>query len=253
VKRAAQKLYLAGGGPGAVRALRAQFKVAIEELGVRRPLVAYVGVASDDNEGFQKMLTTELAFTGARFKAARMASRDASIPAAKKLLQEADMIFVSGGDVDHGMRLLAERGVLPDLRDLCASGKPMFGLSAGSVMLGREWVRFPDDDDARAEVFECVGAVPFHVDAHSEEDDWSELRTLLLLLHKRGDKGPIGYGLTVKGGVAVTVDGKSVSIQAVGTDIPKLVVRGGKVVHDAPLPCAPNGNVEGARPKSGKR
>jgi peptidase E len=239
VKRAKQRLYLVGGGPGAVRALRAHFKAAIEEIGITRPLVAYMGVASEDNLGFQKMITTELAFTGARFKAARMASPEASVPAAKKLLQEADLVFFSGGDVDLGMRLLAERGVLKDLRDLCKAGKPMFGLSAGSVMLARDWVRFPDDDDAKAEIFDGIGAAPFHVDAHSEEDDWAKLRTLLLLLHKRGDKNPVGYGLTVKGGVSVVVDGSNVSLKALGTDIPRLVVRGGKVVHDTPLSCEP--------------
>jgi peptidase E len=248
-----QRLHLVGGGPGAVRAIRAHFKAAIDELGMRRPLVAYVGVASDDNLGFEKMITTELVFTGARFKAARMASPKAPIALAKKTLHEADMIFISGGDVDQGMRLLDERGVLEDLRELCRAGKPMFGLSAGSVMLGREWVRFPDDDDARAEIFECIGAVPFHIDAHSEDDDWSELRTLLALLHKRGDKAPIGYGLTGKGGISVRLEGKALKIDALGTDIPRLVVRGGKVVHDTPLPYRPEPPPGEARPKTGKR
>jgi peptidase E len=239
VKSTQRKFYLVGGGPGAVRALRAHFKKTIEEIGVVRPLVAYVGIASDDNLGFQKMLTTELAFTGARFKAARMASREASIPDAKKLLSDADLVFMSGGDVDRGMRLLEERGVLAHLRALIEEGKPMFGLSAGSVMLARQWVRFPDDDDAKAEPFDCLAAVPFHVDAHSEEDDWAELRTLLSLLHKRGDKAPVGYGLTVKGGVAVTIEKGRIAMRAMGTDIPKLVIKDGKVVHDAPLRCEP--------------
>jgi peptidase E len=232
-----QRLYLVGGGPGGVRALRAHFKTAVEEVGVVRPLVAYVGVASNDNVGFQKMLTTELASTGARFKPARLAAPSDSPAAAKKLLEEADLVFISGGDVDAGMRLLAERDVLEDLRRLCKNGKPIFGLSAGSVMLGLDWVRFPDDDDARAEIFECIGAVPFHADAHSEDDDWSELRTLLSLLHKRGDKRAVGYGLPTKGGLAVRGEGKDLSLTPMGTDIPRLVVRGGKVVHDKPLRC----------------
>jgi hypothetical protein len=217
--------------------LRAHFKVAIAEIPVQKPLVAYVGVASDDNVGFQKMLTTELAFTGVRFKSAKIASPTASISEAKKLLQECDLVFVSGGDVDHGMNLLAERGILEDFRSLCRHGKPMFGISAGSVMLAHDWVRFPDDDEAKAEVFECIGAVPFHVDAHSEDDDWSELKTLLALLHERGDEGSVGYGLMAKGGLAVTVTGEEVSFQAIGTDIPTFVIRAGKVVPDAPLRC----------------
>jgi peptidase E len=243
MKRAPHRLHLTGGGPGALLALRSHFKAALAEIAVERPLVAYVGVASNDNPGFQKMLTTELAFTGARFSAAKIASPKASIPDARKLLQECDLVFVSGGDVDHGMNLLADRGILGDLRALCRAGKPMFGISAGSVMLAREWVRFPGDDEAKAEVFECIGAVPFHVDAHSEEDHWSELRTLLRLLHERGDKSPVGYGLTVKGGLAVTVDGDEVSLEPMGTDIPRFVVRSGKVAQGAPLSFAREGGA----------
>jgi peptidase E len=248
-----QRLTMVGGGPGALLALRAHFKSALAETAVEKPLVAYVGVASDDNVGFQKMLTTELAFTGARFEAAKIASPRASIPRAKELLEECDLVFISGGDVDHGMNLLAKRGILEDFRRLCRQGKPMFSLSAGSVMLARDWVRFPDDDEARAEIFECIGAVPFHVDAHSEDDDWAELRTLLELLHKRGDKDAAGYGLTVKGGVRVTVDGDDVSVEAIGTSIPRFIVRAGQVVSGAPLPCLEKKAREAkARPRVGK-
>ena len=216
-------------------AVQSHFKVALDALDADDPLVAYVGVASNDDVGFQKMLTGRLAAAGARFRPVHIASPRASMSAARELLDEADLVFVSGGDVDHGMNVLKERGILPHFRALCRRGKPMFGLSAGSIMLAREWLRFPDEDDAKAEIFECIGAVPLCVDAHSEDDDWSELRTLLALMEKRGDEEPVGYGLTAKGGVAVLVDGDSVSIQAMGTDIPRLVVRSGTVVHGEPL------------------
>ena len=234
------RLYLVGGGPGSLLSLRRHFKAALDDLvaekGVEKPLVAYVGVASDDNAGFQKMLTTELALTGARFRAAKIAGARASIPSARDLLLECDLVFVSGGDVEHGMNLLRDKGLLPFFRDLCRSDKPMFALSAGSLMLAREWVRFPDEDVSKAELFECIGAAPIHVDAHSEDDDWSELRTLVRLLHERGDPNPVGYGLTAKGGLVIEVKDDVASFEAIGTDIPRLVVRSGKVMHGKPLP-----------------
>jgi hypothetical protein len=192
-------------------------------------------VASDDNVGFQKMITTELALTGARFRAAKIAAASASIPSARDLLLEADLVFVSGGDVEHGMNLLKDKGLLPFFRDLCRDDKPMFALSAGSLMLAREWVRFPGEDESKAELFECIGAAPIHVDAHSEDDDWSELRTLVRLLDERGDPSPVGYGLTAKGGLAIEVRGDAASFEAIGTDIPRLVARSGKVVHGKAL------------------
>jgi peptidase E len=234
------RLDLVGGGPGAVLALRRHFKAALDALKKEKPLVAYVGVASNDNPGFQKMLTTGLAFAGARFRPAKIAAKGASVAAARDLLLECDLVFVSGGDVEHGMNVLKDKGLLPFFRDLSKASKPMFGISAGSLMLGQEWVRFPDGDDLKAELFECIGAAPIHVDAHSEDDDWSELRTLVRLLHDRGDPSPVGYGLTSKGGVTVMVKGDETSVKAIGTDIPRLLVRSGKVTYGKPLPVEGN-------------
>jgi hypothetical protein len=103
-------------------------------------------------------------------------------------------------------------------------------------MLASEWVRFPDeDDDASAEIFPCLGLAPIHVDAHSEDDGWSELRVLVRLLHERGDAKPVGYGLTRHGGLQVSAGGNP-SLRPIGTPAPRFVVRRGKVVEAAALP-----------------
>jgi peptidase E len=219
---------LAGGGPGAVLALRRHFKAALEALPAAKPVVAYVGAASKDNAGFFHMIKAALGATGARLHMAKLASPRAKTSEARALLEEADLVFMSGGDVELGMNVLNERDVATTLRRLAKKGKPMFGVSAGSLMLAREWVRFPDEDEAKAEIFGCLGVAQVHVDAHSEDDGWSELRTLVRLLHERGDDAPMGYGLTRKGVLRVDVlgDGK---IEAVGTDAPLIVVRRGRV------------------------
>jgi hypothetical protein len=131
----------------------------------------------------------------------------------------------------------AERGVVERFRALAREGKPMLGLSAGSLMLARDWVAFPDpDDDSKARLFDCIGAAPVHVDAHSEEDDWSELRTLVALLHRRGDKEPLGYGLTKQGCLRVRVhDSGEAELRALGTPLPRFTVQGGKVVKTSAL------------------
>jgi len=229
---------LTGGGPGAVAALKRHFRAATRALGTKAPLVAYVGSASSDDKGFFAMIAAALAVNGTRVELARTASRRASVAVAKKLLEESDLIFVSGGDVEHGMKVLKEHGLDDVLRHLASGGKPMFGVSAGSIMLGREWVRFPGDDDARAEIFPCLGIAPIHVDAHAEDDDWSELRTLVRLLHARGDRAPIGHGLTTRGGVTVSAGPQGVKVRAIGTAIPRVGFARGKVVDRAPLPVS---------------
>jgi peptidase E len=229
-------IHLVGGGPGTFLALRKHFRAALAPLKSPKPLVAYVGTATNDNAGFFAMIKGGLGIGSARFQLARIASPRAAMSEARSLLEGADMVFVSGGDVDHGMKVLHERDMAKPIVKLAKAGKPMFGISAGSLMLARDWVRFPDEnDEASAELFPCLGIAPVHVDAHSEGDGWSELRTLVRLLHARGDDKPVGYGLTRKGGLKVGVDGR-VQLQPFGTPIPRFVVRRGKVVEEKPLP-----------------
>jgi hypothetical protein len=215
--------------------MRRLLRGALAEIARPRPLIAYVGVASQDNAGFFAMVRVGLALGDARMRMAKIASPRAALSEARALLEDSDVVFLSGGDVDHGMKVLDDKDMAAPLRALAVAGKPMFGISAGSIMLAREWVRFPDDDESRAEIFPCLGIAPVHVDAHSEDDDWQELRVLLRLLHERGDRRPVGYGLTRKGGLRVVAGSSGVRAKAMGTPIPRLVVRRGAVVHDEPL------------------
>jgi hypothetical protein len=235
-------VHLVGGGPGTLLALRRHYKAALGTLARqdhKPPVVAYVGTASNDNRGFFAMIRGAMSAMSSRIVLAKIASARAKVSEARNLLEECDMVFVSGGDVDHGMKLLQDRGMVEPLCALARRGKPMFGISAGSLMLSREWVRFPDDDEARAEIFPCLGIAPVHCDAHSESDGWSELRVLVRLLHERGDREPVGYGLTRKGALRVDIAGEP-KLEAFGTAIPRIVVTRGRVVEGKPLALAGN-------------
>jgi len=169
-------------------------------------------------------------------KLAKLASPRASATAARALLDDCDLVFVSGGDVEHGMNVLRDRDMVKTLEALAEAGKPMFGVSAGSLMLAREWVRCPGDDEAKAELFPCLGIAPIHVDAHSEGDDWSELRVLVRLLQRRGDPQPVGYGLTRKGGLRIEIAAGGTKLAAIGTPIPRIRVKRDAVVFGDELP-----------------
>jgi peptidase E len=226
-----QSIHLTGGGPGAALVLRRHFKAALEAVETKRaPLVAYVGTASNDNAGFYAMIRAALTpGTKARLRMAKLASPRASASDARALLEGCDLVFVSGGDVDHGMKVLHDKDMVKPLRVLAAQGKPMFGVSAGSLMLSRDWVRFPEGHESKPELFPCLGIAPLHADAHSEDDDWAELRVCVDLMRIRGDAQLLGYGLTKKGGLHLEVEGDSVKVKAIGTDIPRIGVRRGKV------------------------
>ena len=203
---------------------RRLLKQAVAGIGKKKPVLAYVGAASNDNVGFQKMLSGLFLGTGARLEGVKLARKNASVATARRLLDTCDAVFMSGGDVEHGMRILDERGVADDLRKLAAQGKPFIGISAGSIMTGQGWVRFPDDDDSKAEPFPCLGIAPLHMDAHSEGDDWSELRVLVKLLGKK-EADVVGYGVPSKGCLRVELDGdKPAKLRAIGDAIARIGV-----------------------------
>jgi hypothetical protein len=231
-------VHLIGGGPGAVLATRRHLAAAVAATGVAKPLVAYVGVASDDHVGFQKLIAAAFAGSGARVQPVKLAKQTAKVSVARQLLADADLVFLSGGDVEHGMNLLDERGVADDLRRLAGAGKPFCGISAGAILLGRHWVRFPDDDDAKAEPFACLGIAPASLDTHSEDDGWSELRVLLRLLARRGDAAE-GYGVPSHGCLRLAPAGAAPAWTALGAPIARFAVDGEAPVERAPLD--PNG------------
>jgi peptidase E len=233
-------VHLIGGGPGALMATRRHLKEAIAASGIKKSLVAYVGAASNDNLGFQKMLSALFVGSGASVKGVKLARKTAKVSTALQLLADCDLVFMSGGDVDHGMRILDDRGVSDPLRALAAGGKPFIGISAGAIMTGQGWVRFPDDDESKAEPFPCLGIAPLHMDAHSEEDDWSELKVLVRLLARR-EHDALGYGVPAKGCLRVELrsagDGgaSAAKLTALGAPIARIAATGGEVVAKAPL------------------
>lgn len=203
--------------------------------GSRKPLVAYVGAASGDAAWFQKMIGDEVARVGARMKPVKLASPRSKVSTAKGVLEDCNLVFVSGGDVEAGMNVLHERGVLPVFRALAREGRPILGISAGSIMLGRAWVRFAEDGGPPA-LFPCMGLAPVYVDAHDEEAGWAELRVLLRLVVASGEPRPVGYGLTRQGGIRVEPSDGRVKVVPFGTPAPRFVVRKKRVVVGSRLP-----------------
>jgi len=177
------------------------------------------------------MISAYLRRCGAeRVTLAPLADRRRKLERARAILESADMVFISGGDVETGMEVLEERQVLPFLRELFERGKPFFGSSAGSVMLGRQWVRWEDpNDDTTASPFPCMGLAPIVCDAHGEAEEWEELCTLLRLT----PEGTVGYGIPTGAGLCVRPDG---TLEALEAPVHRYAHRGGTAVRRADLP-----------------
>jgi len=113
-------VFLLAGGRAAVRVSPDPlFQEVFRECGVAYPVVAYVGAAHGDDRRFYGFISSLLLEAGAgKVHHAIMCPERADIEKAKETLSSADLVFVSGGDVDEGMRILEKRNMVGYLRRL---------------------------------------------------------------------------------------------------------------------------------------
>ena len=229
-------IFLIAGGRGHARKSPDPLLQAVfAQTGQVRPSIAYMGAASDDDRDFLKWIASLFREAGAgAVRLAPLADARADLEEARAVLAESDLVFVSGGDVEAGVRILRERKMMPFLRHLHAGGKPFFGLSAGSIMLAQRWVNWPDaQDESRVEPFDCMGFAPVLCDTHAEAEDWEELKALLQL----GPCGATGYGIPSGGALRVASNGR---VTAFGKPVPRFRFTEGAVQALPPVsPAAP--------------
>lgn len=181
-------------------------QLVFKECGKVSPSIAYSGTANGDDESFFNRMAEAFREAGAyRVNHALISPEKADLKKARDILKSADIVFISGGDVDRGMSVLEEKDMIGFLTQLYQQGKPFFGASAGAIMLAKEWVRWRDpDNNSSAELFPCLDFASIICDCHDEEGGWEELREAL----KLKEDGVKGYGLTSGTTVRVFPDGK---------------------------------------------
>jgi len=199
-------------------------KAVFKESGKVSPTIAYVGAANSDDGGFFKRIAEVFRESGAyRVSHALTSAEKVDLKKARDVLKSADIVFISGGDVDRGMRVLREKNMIGFLAELFQQGKLFFGSSAGAIMLAKEWVRWSDpDDNSSAELFPCLGFAPVICDCHDEEYGWQELRTVLRL----EEDNARGYGLVAGAAIRVFSDGR---VEALGSAIHQYIKQGKRV------------------------
>jgi len=207
-------VFLFAGGPGSAAGSYAEVLRRIySQTGSRKPRIAYVGAATDDNPRFFSMMSTLLQGAGACEIELVPLAKGGNVRTARAVIESSDLVFFGGGDVELGMKRLHERDIISALSAAHAAGTPFAGISAGAIMLGRQWVRWSDpDDDASAELFDCLGLAGVICDTHGEDDDWQELRRALALAG-----GSPGYG--IRTGAAMRAVGQTVEVLAGQIDI----------------------------------
>jgi peptidase E len=198
---------------------------ALQFSAIAKPSIAYVGAASGDSPIFRAMIGKMLRKAGAgEIRPAPLCSSRSDPQKAMRVIEDCPVVFVSGGDVEEGMRVLEEKEMIEFLRDQYQKGKLFIGASAGSIMLAKNWVRWMDSEvESSAELFPCLGIARIHCDTH-DEDDWEELQALARLV----PDGSICYGIPAGAALATYLDG---SIRALGEEVHRFMRKNGKVVR----------------------
>jgi len=225
-----KKVYLIAGGPGNGERTVELLKTALGTCGKEHPSIAYIGTASGDDVRFMGWFRKLFQKAGAgSVVLAPLVGRKADLAAAKAILGESDVVFISGGEVEDGMQGL-DPTIRGFLHSLLEEGKPFIGLSAGSIMMGRAWPHWDDEDhhpeDAR--LFDCLGFALEIFDTHAEADGWPELRKAVEL----SEEGSAGYGIPSPEMAVIDEQGRLVGNPA----LVKFVNKGGKAVLSASCP-----------------
>ena len=190
-----------------------------------RPSALYIGAASGDDESFGTALCALIEAAGAGDVAwPKLAKRRTNGAAARSALAHVDFVFFGGGDVEAGMDVLRCAGVVDELRAAAARGAVFAGMSAGAIMLGQRWVRWPNDDagDDEAETFECLAVAPCSLDTHGESDKWRETRSFARVRARELGRTAKAYGVPSGGALIVSSSGR---MQALGQPIPVFAAR----------------------------
>jgi peptidase E len=176
-----------------------------------KPVALYIGAASGDDRNFGSALSTLLKGAGIRKvvwpKLSKGKKKDTSV--ARAALDEADLVFVGGGDVEAGVHAVHEADLVGHLHGAAKRGAVFVGMSAGAIMLGERWIRWPRQGagDDEAETFECLGLAPCSLDTHGEGDGWGETQSFAAVRARELGKKARAYGVPSGAALVIGSDG----------------------------------------------
>jgi peptidase E len=176
------------------------FESIRSEIVKENPKAAYVGASNDDQPDFYQIFTAGMEGIGIRD--CRMIR--ASFPAADAtFIEEADLILLSGGDVETGWNAFQQNGFGEALVRRYYEGALLIGVSAGAVQLG--WGAARVGDDSSVGLLETFKLVPYIIGVHEEKNEWKELIKLVVEMKGalRGLGIPSGAGAIYRSGDSI--------------------------------------------------
>jgi len=200
------------------------FLDTIRELTVpAAPKAAYIGASNGDDPQFYSIF--EAAMENIRIRDCRMIP--SSFTSVDELfMNEADIILLSGGDVERGWRVFNQSGLTELIIKRYYEGAILIGVSAGAVQLGLFGLV---QEESLNKLIDTFKLVPFIVGAHEERQEWKSLIEAIELL----DGCAEGIGIPTGGGLIYYPDQ---SIEAIRYPLNEFAMREGLIVSRLLLP-----------------
>jgi hypothetical protein len=132
-------------------------------------------------------------------------------------IEDADLIVLSGGDVERGWRTFEQNGLKELIPRRRFDGAILMGVSAGGIQLGLGCL----SNSAQPKQIDMFRFAPFYVGAHDEGNDWWDLRALVNL----SQANTRAIGIPAGGGAVYQADGTLEPIRKHLTELTKASAR----------------------------
>ena len=184
---------------------------AVRLTGRDKPVALYIGAANGDDRHFGSALSALLKGAGIRKVVWPKLSKHTkhAATAARAALDDTHLVFVGGGDVEAGVDALREADLVGELHGAAKRGVVFVGMSAGAIMLGERWIRWPREGagDDEAETYACLGIAPCSLDTHGEGDGWGETQSFAAVRARELGKKARAYGVPSGAALVIGTDG----------------------------------------------
>ena len=213
-----QLLFLKSGSDSLAERIRA-------DLDSGKPKAAYIGASNGDQPEFYNLFVAameSMEISDCRLVPSQPSREDISF------LEHADLIVLSGGDVERGWQVFEQNGLKELLPRKRFDGAVLMGVSAGAVQLGLGCL----SNAAQPKQIDMFRFAPFYVGAHDEENDWFDLRALVNIA--QSDARAIG--LPFGGGAVYYADG---TLEPLRKTLVEIVKEDSKISENLMAPLDP--------------
>jgi len=148
----------------------------VNQTGLANPRVAYIGASNGDRPEFYELFRSALANIGVmNCQMIRTAFPEDD----QHFLATANIILLAGGNVAHGWRIFQKLGWQEILTKRYFEGSLLIGISAGAIQLG--YCGWSEGEISKVAIFNTLNLVPAIIGVHSEKDNWSTLKKIIML------------------------------------------------------------------------